>query len=156
MTSPSLKRQGRAAAALAFAAALAGCGPSSAGLDADTARELQSTVSEVRQAAGGGDFATALTTLDRLSADVERGAGDGRIGAERRARIAEAIALVRADVQAQLDAAQAPPAPVTPPAQPRLPEQKPEDKPEEKKDGEDKPDEKGGEGNDRGKGRGGN
>ena len=144
MTPASLKRQRRAATALAFAATLAGCGPSPAGLDSDTARGLQSTIAEVRQAAGGGDFATALTTLDRLSADVERSAGEGRIGAERRTRIAEAIALVRADVQALLDAAQAPP--VTPPTQPRPPEQKPEeDKPDEKKDGG---------GKDRGKGQG--
>jgi hypothetical protein len=145
MTPASSKRQRRAAAALAFAATLAGCGPSPAGLDADTARELQSTVAEVRQAAGGGDFATALTTLDRLSADVERSAGEGRIGTERRTRIAEAIALVRADVQAQLAAAEPPAVPATP-TQPRLPEQKPEeDKPDEKKDGE---------GKDGGKGRG--
>ena len=135
------------AAFLAFAAALvlAGCGPSSAGLNADTARGLQSTVAQVRQAAGGGDFASALTALDQLAADVERSAGEGRIGPEQRARITEAIAVVRADVQARLDAAKAPPAssPAQPEStQPPAPEQKP---------GKGKPDEPGSEG--KGKGR---
>ena len=152
MMRASSKRHGRAAAAAALAVVLAGCGPSPAGLDADTARELQSTVAEVRQTAGGGDFASALAALDRLTADVERGAGEGRIGAERKARISEAIALVRADVQAQLDAAQTPPA-ATPPAQPRLREEPGEDKEkdEQEKD-EDKKDDGPGEKKGGGKG----
>ena len=133
MTARPVTRHRLAAAALACAVVLAGCGPASAGLDADTARGLQSTAAEVRQAAGGGDFASALALLDRLSADVERSAREGRIGAERRARIAEAIALVRADVQAALDAAQAPAAPGPPPSQPE-----PGPKPHDQKGGQDK------------------
>jgi hypothetical protein len=106
---------------------------------------LQEQAAAVRSALAGGDHAAALTTLDTLTADVERAAAEGKISEERKTRILQAIARVRGDALAAIPsepAAPAPtevPAPAPPPSQQDGKEDEPKDKPKDegkKKDGE--------------------
>lgn len=93
------------AAALVLAASLAGCGPAEAGLQRDTARQLQERVLSVSQAAAVNDHAAALKELDSLDADVAAAAGRGQMSEDRRRTIMTNIAAVRADLHAAVEAA---------------------------------------------------
>lgn len=133
-----------AAPALALSLVLAGCA-AQPDLDAETGKQLQAEVASARTAFGNGDHAGVLATLDRLAANVEQGAAEGRISQARKAEILDAIALLRADAQAALPPA---PAPVTPaPA--------PQEEPEQDEDQEGKDEPKGGGKDDKKKNEGG-
>lgn len=119
---------------LAAALAVPGCA-APLDLDSGTGAELQEQVAAVRSALAGGNHGAALTTLDRLAADVERAAAEGKISPERKTRILQAIARVRGDAVAAI-----PPEPPAPaPAPPESPDPSPspsqrEDKNDEPKD----------------------
>ena len=80
-----------------------------------------------------GRYSEVLVTLDRLVADVERNAAEGRISPERKTRIINAISIVRSDAQAALPSA---PARVPPSQTPTSPkdEKRDDDKKDEGKD----------------------
>jgi hypothetical protein len=84
------------AAMLFFAS---GCSVRGPDLAVDTARELQSRLPEVRQAAAGNDYALALSLLDKLETDVDRAAGDGAMSFARHQGISSALNGLRAELQ---------------------------------------------------------
>ena len=126
-------RRRTAALTLALAAvASAGCAPQPA-LDTGTGTALQEQVARVRTDMAHGRYSEVLVTLDRLVADVERNAAEGRISPERKTRIINAISIVRSDAQAALPSA---PARVPPSQTPTSPkdEKRDDDKKDEGKD----------------------
>lgn len=98
---------------LAAALAVPGCA-APLDLDSGTGAALQEQVAAVRSALAGGNPAAALTTLDSLVADVERAAAEGKISAERKTRVLQAIARVRSDALAAIPPEPAAPAPAPP------------------------------------------
>lgn len=84
------------AAMLFFAS---GCSVRGPDLAVDTARELQSRLPEVRQAAAGNDYALALSLLDQLETDVDEAAGDGAMSFARHQGISSALDGLRAELQ---------------------------------------------------------
>jgi hypothetical protein len=121
----------RRTAALTFALAAvasAGCAPQPA-LDIGTGTALQEQVARVRTDMAHGRYGDVLASLDRLVADVERNAAEGRISPERKTRIMNAISIVRSDAQAALPSA---PASVPPSQTPTSPKDEKSD--DEKKD----------------------
>lgn len=76
-----------------------GCAVRPPGLAVDTARELQSRLPEVRQAAAGNDYALALSLLDQLETDVDEAAGDGAMSFARHQSINSALDGLRAELQ---------------------------------------------------------
>ncbi|MBT2514942.1 hypothetical protein [Arthrobacter sp. ISL-30] len=132
----ALRRTAALTLALAAVVASPACAPQPA-LDTGTGAALQEQVARVRSDMADGKYSDVLATLDRLAADVERNAAEGRISPERKTRIIDAINVVRSDAQAAL-----PSVPVTvPPTElPTSPKQE-SPKQEENKD-EDKGDDK--------------
>lgn len=121
---------------LAAALAVAGCA-APLDLDSGTGAALQEQVAAVRSALAGGNHAAALTTLDRLAADVERAAAEGKISPDRKTRILQAIARVRDDAVAAI-----PPEPAAPaPARPESPDPSPS--PSQRDDKKDEPKDRG-------------
>lgn len=88
------------AAALILAATLAGCATQDAGLQRETARQLQERVLSVGQAAAGKDHSAALKALERLESDLSAASASGRVSEDRRRTILTAVAAVRADLTA--------------------------------------------------------
>ncbi len=97
----------RAAAALVIAASLVLAGCAGSGYDAETALGLQERVAAVSTAAAGGDWSTTETELMELETAAQTALARGEITQARADAIAAAIALVRADVTAALDAERA-------------------------------------------------
>lgn len=64
-------------AAVTLAALLSGCGPAETDLQQAVARQLQSRVMRVSEAAAAGDRDAALKALDFLAVDLETSAGKG-------------------------------------------------------------------------------
>lgn len=85
-------------AALTLSALLSGCGPAETDLQQAIARQLQSRVMRVSEAAAAGDRDAALKALDVLAVDLETSAGKGEVSADRKRRISTVIAAVRADL----------------------------------------------------------
>jgi uncharacterized membrane protein len=79
---------------------LAGCAAPDAGLQRETARQLQERVLSVGQAAAGKDNAAALKALERLESDLSAASAGGRVSEDRRRTIMTAVAAVRADLTA--------------------------------------------------------
>jgi hypothetical protein len=136
----SWQRTVRSAAALTLALAAVvgspGCAPQPA-LDTGTGAVLQEQVARVRSDMANGKYSDALATLDRLVADVERNAAEGRISPERKTRIIDAINVVRSDARAALPSAPATVPPTEPPASPKQESPKQEENKDEDK-GDDK------------------
>jgi hypothetical protein len=88
------------AVALILATTLAGCATPDAGLQRETARQLQERVLSVGQAAAGKDNAAALKALERLESDLSAASASGRVSEDRRRTIMTAVAAVRADLTA--------------------------------------------------------
>jgi hypothetical protein len=101
-------RSALAAGALAFTLAVTGCGAQQGDYDSDIADHLQGEVLEVSQLSAAADFAGAMLTLTELEAGLKDARARGLLTEERYESILAATALVRADLQAALDA-QAPP-----------------------------------------------
>ncbi|GAB4099258.1 hypothetical protein [Sinomonas halotolerans] len=134
-------RAAGAAFAVAALLATAGCAGSGSALDREAASGLQTRAADVRAAAAQGDPAAVHDALDALEADVRAGASEGRIGAEREARILGAIETLRKDFPL--------PSPTPTPSQTATPTEEPEEPEEPQAPGKDGK----GEG-DRGKGKG--
>ena len=105
-----------AAIAVAVSLSLAGCAGRSSELEPQVTDRLQSAVLEVSQLAAEADYSAALVSLDEFEADLKDARARGAIPEERYESILAVIVLVRADLQAAIDA-QAPvatesPAPV--------------------------------------------
>ncbi|GAA1689331.1 hypothetical protein GCM10009792_06860 [Microcella alkalica] len=84
---------------------LAGCVPGSS-YDADTAAQLQQHVLAVSDASAAGDWATTRTRLLELEASASTALARGEITQQRFDAIMSALALVRADVDAAIAAAE--------------------------------------------------
>ena len=91
----------------ALGGAMAGCGSPAPELGRDTARELQSRVLAVSEAAAANDPAGSLKHLDELLARLDAAATSGHVSFTRHQRIKASIDAVRADLAAQLAAAEA-------------------------------------------------
>ncbi|WP_400997441.1 hypothetical protein [Agromyces sp. GXQ0307] len=98
-----------ASVTLAIAAGLVGC--AAAEDPATDAMGFRAQVVSVAESSAAGDFGDALTRLDRLQAEVDAAAAAGSLEADRAASITEAIALVRADLEAAIAAATPSPSP---------------------------------------------
>lgn len=90
------------AAAILAAAILSGCAPTP-DIDVQTSSSLQASVVSIADAAAD-DPASALALLDALAAEVDAAVAQGEITEDRSTQIDEAIAAVRADLQAAVDA----------------------------------------------------
>ncbi len=75
------------------------------------AKAFQSRVLTVSSSVADGGYAAALEELTALQTELDAAAAEGAVSFARHQRIAAALAVVRADIQAAIDA-QAPPAPV--------------------------------------------
>lgn len=86
--------------------ALAGCGPAPE-LGKDAAKQLQSQVLAVTEAAAGSDPAASLKRLDELVTTLDGAAARGEVSVPRHQNIRASIDAVRADLNAAQAAAQA-------------------------------------------------
>ena len=93
------------AACAVLAGALAGCGAPPE-LRPDAARQLQSQVLAVTEAAAAEDPARSLQLLDELAAGLDQAAASGDVSFRRHHSIRAAIDAVRADLTAQQAAAE--------------------------------------------------
>jgi len=135
---------GSATLVAALALALTGCTPPPA---APTA--WQTTVETVASQASSGDYATALSTLDALAADVTARRDAGGVSSDEAERLLASIATVRADLTALAPT----PTPTPTPTVEASPT--PEPAPQQAPPADDKGGEKGGNGGGNGKGPGG-
>ena len=94
-------------AASVLAAGLAGCSPPPADLAPDAARQLQSQVLAVTEAAAANDIAGSLQLLDELGVKLDDAATRGEVSFKRHQGIRASIEAVRADLAAQQAAAAA-------------------------------------------------
>jgi hypothetical protein len=100
-----------ASVTLALMGGLAACatGPD---LAAEQSQAYRTQVVAIADSSAAGDYAGALAALDALQAEVDAAVADGSLEGDREERIVEAIALVRADLEAAIAAAATPePAP---------------------------------------------
>ena len=93
--------------ASALGGALAGCGSPAPELGRDTARQLQSQVLAVSEAAAANDPAGSLKHLDELLTRLDSAAASGDVSFKRHQSIKSSIDAVRADLAAQQAAAEA-------------------------------------------------
>ena len=93
-------------AGVLLAGALAGCGSPAPELDRDAAKQLQSEVLSVSQAAAANDPAGSLKLLDGLLTRLDAAASSGKVSFKRHQSIKSAIDAVRADLAAQQAAAE--------------------------------------------------
>lgn len=82
-------------------AALAGCSLSAPELRPEAAKQLQSQVLAVSQAAASNDPASTLKLLDELVTQVDEAAARGEMSFKRHQSISKSIEAVRADLLAQ-------------------------------------------------------
>ncbi|MDP9696989.1 UNVERIFIED_ORG: hypothetical protein J2X79_004573 [Arthrobacter globiformis] len=100
-----------------LAAGLAGCAGAAPELETNAAAKFQQQVLEVTRFAAGSNPAAALTSLDRLSSELDAAAAAGQVSFKRHRSITAAIKSVRADLteaqaarKAAAEAAAQPPA----------------------------------------------
>ncbi len=84
-----------------LAGALAGCGSPAPELGRDAARQLQSQVLAVSEAAAANDPAGSLKHLDELLTRLDAAAASGEVSFKRHQSIKSSIDAVRADLAAQ-------------------------------------------------------
>jgi len=106
----AVSRAGAIAVVAATVWASAGCTAVQDRLDAETARTLQTQVLDVTKAVASGDLAGALDELTELESVLDESAAEGRVPFSRYQEIDAALEAVRAGVQKELAAQQAPPA----------------------------------------------
>jgi Meckel syndrome type 1 protein len=94
-------------AAAVLAAALAGCSAPTAELGQDAAKQLQSRVLAVTEAAAANDAAGSLKLLDELVIELDEAATRGEVSFKRHQSIRASAEAVRADLTAQQAAAAA-------------------------------------------------
>lgn len=83
-----------------LAGTLAGCAPAPE-LDRDAARQLQSTVLSVTEAAAANDPAASLKHLDELVLKLDEAAARGEVSFKRHQSIRKSVDSVRADLTAR-------------------------------------------------------
>jgi hypothetical protein len=96
-------RWNRVPSALVVAAMLVlapACSAQTPELSVDAARELQSRLPEVRQAAAGNDYTRALGLLEEFEKELDEAAGDGKMTFARYQGISSALEDVRNELQA--------------------------------------------------------
>jgi hypothetical protein len=93
--------------AVLLAGALAGCGAPAPELGGEAAKELQSQVLGVSEAAAADDSAGSLKLLDGLVTQLDQAAARGDVSFKRHQSIRTAIDAVRADLTAKQAAAEA-------------------------------------------------
>ncbi|GAA2033731.1 hypothetical protein GCM10009819_17280 [Agromyces tropicus] len=105
-------RRGLAAAsvAVALAVGLASCA-TDPGISDERATGYRTQVVSIAESSAAGDYAEALGRLDALADQVDAAVADGTLDADRAAEITDAIALVRADLEAAMAAATPAPEP---------------------------------------------
>ncbi|QYF91006.1 mucin-associated surface protein [Arthrobacter sp. PAMC25284] len=91
----------------ALTGVLAGCGGPAPELSNDAARELQSQVLAVTEAAAADDAGTALTLLDELATRLDGAAARGEVSFKRHQSIGASIDAVRVDLTARKAAVEA-------------------------------------------------
>lgn len=92
-----------AASVLAIALLLSGCAPSPTSEYSDeTASALQAGVLEVTETSAAGDYEAAMVRLDELEASLKDALAKGTVTTQRYESVLAAIALVRADLTAEL------------------------------------------------------
>jgi hypothetical protein len=104
---PSRMRAAGWLATAVLAAALAGCSAPSAELGPDAAKQLQSQVLAVTEAAAANDVAGSLKLLDELVVKLDDAATRGEVSFKRHQSIRASVEAVRADLTAQQAAAAA-------------------------------------------------
>ena len=85
-----------------------GCSAAAPDITDEKAEQFQSRVLAVTSAVADGGYAAALEALTALQAELDAAAADGSLSFARHQRIEAAMALVRADIQAAIDAAAVP------------------------------------------------
>lgn len=83
------------------------CSAQTPELSVDAARDLQSRLPEVRQAAAGNDYARALGLLEQFKKDLDEAAGDGKMTFARYQGISSALEDVRNELHTLAAAAAA-------------------------------------------------
>lgn len=81
-----------------------GCQANSPDISSEKAEEFQTRVLGITTAVADGSYAKALDALTVLETELDAALADGSISKERQQRIEAALAVVRADVQAAIDA----------------------------------------------------
>jgi outer membrane biosynthesis protein TonB len=97
-----------------------GCQASPPEISPDDAKTFQSRVLAVTTAVSDGGYAAALEALQALETELDAAAAEGSVTFARHQRIKAALSVVRADVQAAIDA-QAEPEPAPAPVEPAPP-----------------------------------
>ena len=111
MTSRFRRTIAAASVTLALVGGLAGC-TAEPELAAEQSQAYRAQVVAIAESSAAGDYAGAIAALDALQAEVDADAADDTLSGDREARIREAIALVRTDLDAAIAAATPPePAP---------------------------------------------
>ncbi|MET0975316.1 MAG: hypothetical protein ABWX82_06585 [Leifsonia sp.] len=87
---------------------LSGCQSAPSDLSPDQAEQLQTRVLSITTAVADGSYSGALDEVAALEADLDAAAAAGTVSFSRYQRIEAALATVRADVQAAIDAQVAP------------------------------------------------
>lgn len=96
-------RAALAAASVAVVIGLAGCaGGTEPDPTAAQAEAYRAQVVAIAETSASGDYAAALAELDAFEAELDAAVADGEVDADREQRIREAIALVRADLEAAI------------------------------------------------------
>ena len=95
--------------AVLLAGVLAGCGAPAPELGSEAARQLQSQVLAVSEAAAANDPAGSLKLLDALVTELDQAAANGDVSFKRHQSIRAAIDAVRAELIAKQAAAELPP-----------------------------------------------
>ena len=134
-----------AAAVLAVTLALTGCAAQEPDYDPKVADRLQAEVLEVSQLSAAADYSAAMLALAELEVELKDALARGAITAERYESVMAALNLVRADLQAAIDA-------LTPP--PPVVDDSGNGEDDDKKDDDKKDDEKGKGNEGKGKGNG--
>ncbi len=134
-----------ASVALGLIGGLASCAADPE-IGADTSAAFRAQVATIATHSVAEDYAGALAQLDALAAEVDAAVAAGTVDPARADQIREAIALVRADLEASIAAATPPPT-----AEP-TPTEEPADDAPGNSDGKGNKDDKGGKGKDKGGG----
>lgn len=99
-------RTALAAASVAVVVGLAGCAPEAEpDLTTSQAESYRAQVVTIAERSAVGEYANALAELEAFEAEIDRAVAAGELDGEREQRIRDAIALVRADLEAAIAAA---------------------------------------------------
>ena len=107
MTSRFRRALAAASVTLALTGGMAACA-ARPDATAEQAQAYRAQVVTVAEYSAAGQYANARAALDALQVEVDAAVADGTLTGEREARIIEAIALVRADLDAAIAAATVP------------------------------------------------